>query len=367
MLEVRVREGILKIKPYVPGKPAEEVQRELGISHVVKLASNENPLGPSPRSIEAMKEAASRMHIYPDGNSFYLKEALASHLGMAPSNFLIGNGSDEIIKMIAETFLEEGEEVIWGDPSFSEYEFATLVMGGRGVPVKLRDFSFALGDIKAAVNERTRIIFLCSPNNPTGTIIKRSEFKEFISGLREDIIVVLDQAYIEYVQDPEYADGIEEVREGYNLILLRTFSKVYGLAGLRIGYAIARPELISFISRVKEPFNVNAMAQVAALSALEDEEHLNRSRRLIMEEKVYLYSELAKRGLAYVPTEANFIFIDIKMNSREFFEKMLRKGVIIRTGDIFGFPTFIRLTIGRREENERFLRAFDEVVGGVTS
>ncbi len=362
---MKVRETILNIKPYVPGKPADEVQRELGISNVVKLASNENPLGPSPKAIEAIKEAASRMQIYPDGNCFYLKEALASHLGVTVSNLIMGNGSDEIIKMIAETFLNEGEEVIFADPSFSEYEFATILMGGRCVKVKLKDFSTDLKDISAAVTGKTKLIFLCSPNNPTGTIITKDEFKEFMEGIREDIIVILDQAYLEYVEDPEYADGLDETKEGRNVILLKTFSKAYGLAGLRIGYAIAKPEIISYLNRVKEPFNVNAMAQIAALNALADEEHLKRCVDLVLNEKIYLYSELESRGLDYVPTEANFIFVNIKTDCREFFNEMLKKGVIIRTGDIFGFPEFIRVTIGTREENKRFLQALDEVLGRV--
>jgi histidinol-phosphate aminotransferase len=360
---LKVRETILNIKPYVPGKPIEEVQRELGIDDVIKLASNENSLGPSPKAIEAMREAASRMHIYPDGNSYELKMALSSRLGLTTSHLILGNGSDELLELIAKAFLEEGQETIYGHPSFSEYEFVTLLMGGKGIPVPLRDFAMDLEAIAGAVTERTRLIFLCTPNNPTGKIIKQKDLDSFLESLRDDIIVILDQAYLEYVEDPEHPNGLEEVKAGKNLILLRTFSKAYGLAGLRVGYGISTPEIIGYLNRVKEPFNVNLMGQVAALASLEDEEHLNASVGLVAKEKAYLYSELEKRGITYVPSETNFIFMDVKMNSKEFFEKMLRKGVIIRTGDIFGYPTFIRITIGTRQENQRFLNALDEVIG----
>ncbi|WP_217267268.1 histidinol-phosphate transaminase [Thermanaeromonas sp. C210] len=360
------REAILDIKPYVPGKPIEEVQRELGIKDVIKLASNENPLGPSPDAVMALREAAEKIYLYPDGSCYYLKQALAAKLEVSEEQLIIGNGTDEILKMLGEAFVDPGDEVIVGDPTFSEYEFAAQVMGGRAVKVPCRDFRLDLEAMAGAVGPRTRLVFLCNPNNPTGTIVSQEEVDVFLNRVPSHVLVVLDEAYYEYVTSPAYPDSLAYVRDGRpNVIVLRTFSKIYGLAGLRVGYGIAHPEVIKALNRVREPFNVNSLAQVAARAALQDEYHVGKSREVNNEGKEFLYEQFRALGLKYVPTESNFIFVDIGRDSREVFKKMLAKGVIVRTGDIFGYPTFLRITIGTRRQNQRLIDALREVLSEV--
>lgn len=362
-LKDMVRPTIFTLTPYVPGKPIEEVERELGIKGVIKMASNENPLGPSPLALEALKKAIARVNIYPDSNCFYLKRELASHLGCGEENLIIGNGSDEILKLIAETFLNPGDEVIYGWPSFSEYEFVSKVMEAKCIAVPLRDdFTLDLDAIIGNVRSKTKLIFICNPNNPTGTIVKEKELSDFLERLPGDVLVVLDEAYYEYVTAPDYPDSLKFVKEGKNVIVLRTFSKIYGLAGLRIGYGIASSEIISCINRVREPFNVNLLAQEAARAALNDSDHLERSKELVLNGKEYLYKSFERLGLRYVPSEANFIFVDTGKDSKEVFAALLREGVIVRTGDIFGYPTYIRVTVGTPSENERFVRSLEKVL-----
>ncbi len=354
-----------EIKPYVPGKPIDEVKRELGLEDVIKLASNENPLGASPWVQEAMREALPGINYYPDGNCFHLREALASKLGINADMLIFGNGSDEILKLLAEAYLEPDDEIIMPQPSFSEYEFVTRVMGGK---IKLapldpaNHFSYDLNKMLTMVTDRTRLIFICSPNNPTGTIVRRGELDAFLQKLPPGIIAVLDEAYCEYVTDPDYPQSLNYVKEDKPVIILRTFSKIYGLAGLRIGYGIAPAPLIQDLNRVREPFNVNYMAQVAALAALKDEEHVARSRNLVVESREQVSEGLQKMGLTPVPSEANFFFVDLGVDCKEAFKLLLKRGVIVRTGDIFGFPTFIRVNFGIPNENVRFLSALEEVL-----
>lgn len=357
------RRAIFALNPYVPGKPVEEVERELGITGVIKLASNENPLGPSPFAIEALREAITRVNSYPDSNCFYLKKELAAHLGCREENLIIGNGSDELLKLIAETFLEPGDEVIFAHPSFSEYEFVSKIMEANCIAVPVReDFTHDLREMAGKIGPRTKIVFVCNPNNPTGTIVTGNELRAFFAEISPDVLVVMDEAYYEYVTDPEYPNSLQFIEEGKNVIVLRTFSKIYGLAGLRIGYGIARPEIIALINRVREPFNVNLLAQEAARASLRDQDHLRRSRELVLEGREHLYQAFNRLGLAYVPTQANFIFVNIFQDSRKVFAALLREGVIIRTGDIFGYPTYIRVTIGTPEENQRFIASLEKVL-----
>ncbi|NSW83402.1 MAG: histidinol-phosphate transaminase [Syntrophothermus sp.] len=363
-VERNARKEIFSLKPYVPGKPIEEVERELGLKDIVKMASNENPLGPSPRAQEAVVNAAKDLNLYPDGNCFYLKEKLAEKFDRSQDCFMIGNGSDELLRLITETFVQPSDEVIYGDPSFSEYEFMTCVMGGKVKPVRLANFTYDLQAMKAAVTENTKIIYVCNPNNPTGTVVTREQLEKFMESLDEDILVVFDEAYYEYVDDPEFQSGLEYLDRGYNVIVLRTFSKIYGLAGLRIGYGISTPEIVAAVNRVREPFNVNLVAQKAAVAALEDEEHLTRSREINRQGKEYLYRELQAMGLRYVPTQANFIFLDTGQDCRQVFQQLLRQGVIVRTGDIFGYPTYIRVTVGTDEQNLRFISSLKRVLEG---
>lgn len=359
------RQTIMSIKPYVPGKPVEEVERELGISNVIKLASNENPLGPSPAAMQVLRELVPKVSAYPDGNCYYLKNALAAQLGVATEALIVGNGSDEIIKLIAEAFLELGEEAIVADPTFSEYDFAVKVMGGKTVTIPAVNMTHDLPSMAAAVTEKTKLVFVCNPNNPTGTIVRRAEVEKLLDSLPKGVIVVFDEAYYEYVFDREYPQTLDYVRQDRDVIVLRTFSKIYGLAGLRVGYGVARPELIGYLSRVKEPFNVNMPAQAAALAALGDNEHLARSRALNEEGKAFLAAEFTRLGLNFAPTEANFFWVNIAADCRKVFTQLLRQGVIVRTGDIFGAPDTIRVTIGTPEQNGRLTSTLEKVLAAV--
>lgn len=366
-IEKLIRENILELKPYIPGKPVEEVERELGIKNIIKLASNENSLGPSKLSILAIKKYLPKISLYPDGNCFLLRKKLAKILKFDEDNFVFGCGSDEIIHLICLAFLKEGEEVITCHPSFVIYETNTTLMNGKIKLVPLRNFTFDLDGIKNSITEKTKLIFIANPNNPTGTIVKKDEVKKFLDTIPENIIVVFDEAYYEYVEDKNYPDTLSYVRENKNVIVLRTFSKIYGLAGLRIGYGIGKKEIISYLNRVREPFNVTSVAQIAAFAALDDKEHIKKSKKVNLQGKKFLYRELKKLNLFFVETQANFIFVDTGIDSKILFQKMLKKGIIIRTGDIFGLPTFIRVTIGTQKENERFIKTLKEVIKNVNS
>lgn len=359
----RARPEIFNIKPYVPGKPIEEVKRELGLEDIIKLASNENPLGPSPLAVQAIRQMLDQLQLYPDSNCFSLKQRLASINGLDSSGVIIGNGSDELIKLISETFLNQGDEIIYAQPSFSEYEFGAKIMGANCVPVPLKNFTHDLDAMLEAVTPNTKIIYLCNPNNPTGTIVTGVKIDEFMQKLPETALVVFDEAYYEYVQDPAYESGLKYIAKGRNVVVLRTFSKIYGLASLRIGYGLTTPELADAIARVREPFNVNTVGQVGALAALNDTPHLQQSQEINNSGKAYLYAQFKEMGLDYVPTEANFIFVDTGKNCKEVFSALLAEGVIIRTGDIFGYPEFIRVTVGTPGENERFIKSLKKVLG----
>jgi histidinol-phosphate aminotransferase len=367
MSKPEIRSCLSSIKPYVPGKPVEEVERELGLTNVIKLASNENPLGPSPKAVEALSRILPRLHYYPDGNCFYLKQALAKKLAVAPEQLIIGNGSDEILSLIARAYINPGDESLAAGPTFSEYDFAMRLMGGvpRSVALAGKDFAYDLKAIVAAVNERTRLIFICSPNNPTGSVVDPVELGCFIKTLPPSILVVLDQAYYEYADGCGDDSGLKYVRAGHPLIVLRTFSKIYGLAGLRVGYGISSAGVAADLSRVREPFNVNSAAQVAAAAALDDEDHLRKSREMAAAGRIQLTEGLKKLGLDPVPTQANFCFVDLKTDSREIYQELLKRGIIVRTGDIFGHPTFIRITFGTADQNHTFLEALGEILYNV--
>lgn len=363
-MTVKNRDSIMRIKPYVPGKPIDEVKRELDIEDVIKLASNENPLGPSAAAKNAMLEVVNHMHIYPDGSSYYLKEVIAKKYNIQTENIIIGNGSDELIKLIAETYVNPDDEVIIGSPSFSEYIFATHLMGGNIVSVPLTaEHRFDLEGMIAAITEKTKVMIICNPNNPTGTIVNKQEVNAFIAQVPEHILVVFDSAYAEYAEDDgQYESGSTYVIKYPNVIELRTFSKIYALAGLRVGYGIAAAETIAMISRTREPFNVNSMAQAAAAAALQDITHVEHSRKINHEGKKYLYDQFQQMGLKYIPTYANFIMVDVEKDSQAVFQALMKKGIIVRTGDIFGMSTYLRVTIGTEEENKRFITALKEIL-----
>ena len=356
------RQALNKIKPYSPGKAIAEVKEELGLETVYKMASNENPLGPSPYALEAIKGCLEAIHIYPDGSSLALKKAIAGKLGLSPEEVLIGNGSDEIIKLAGESFLSPGDVIIMGDPSFSEYDYAGNLMDAEVRKIPLKNHAFDLPAIAAAIDPKVRIIALCNPNNPTGTVLEEKDLREFIRQVPEDVIVILDEAYKEYAGEGFFS-GISFVREGCkNILVLNTFSKIYGLAALRVGYGLGSSELISWILRAKEPFNVNLLAQKGAEAALADERHVLASLALNDEGKEYLYQEFQRRGFTSAPTGGNFIWTDIGADSLRVFDGLLRRGVVIRPGAVFGAPSHIRVTIDRMEVNRHFIQMLDEVL-----
>ena len=357
-----VRPNITQIKPYSPGKSSQEVREELGLAEVIKLASNENPLGPSPQAIAAMQQAAADVYTYPDPLCRELTQALAAHWQVDPEGIVVGRGSDEIIHMLGLAFLNPGEEVIYSKPPFALYPLTTTVMDAKSVQVPHKDFVHDLPAMADAITDKTKLIFISNPYNPTGTIVTAEAVGDFMACVPDHVIVVFDEAYYEYVDDPAYGNGLPFVREERHAIVLRTFSKAYALAGLRIGYGMAPPKLAAALKQVREPFNVSAMAQVAALASLKDPEQVARSRRLVQEGKQYLCSQFDEMGLAYVPTQANFVFVDVGIDSQECFDGLMRRGMTVRTGDIFGFPTYIRVTVGTAEHNRRFISALGEVL-----
>lgn len=357
---VQARKSLEKIKVYVPGKPIEEVQRELGLTRVAKLASNENPVGPSPKAIAAMVDQAGKTNLYPDGNGYYLKEALAKHWQVSIEQIALGNGSDELIQLLALAYVEAGDEVIMAKPSFPRYEPVVRMM--EGVPVEIpltADWRHDLPAMAQAITEKTRMIFLCNPNNPTGTMVTREEVAAFMARVPAGVLVVFDEAYYEYVNNEEYPDGLDYLRQGRDVIVLRTFSKIYGLAGLRVGYALTKPEIVQNLERVRPPFNVNALAQAAARAALADQVHLERVRELNAQGLQFFYTALEKLGLEYVPSYTNFVLINVERPAAEVFQQLLRKGYIVR--DV-GLGTWLRVTVGLPEENQGFIQALREVI-----
>jgi len=352
---------IKKIKPYLPGKPIEEVRRELNLRRIIKLASNENPLGPSPRAVKAIRKWAKKVWLYPEGGGYWLKEALSRKLGVRMENLILGNGSDEIVSFLTRAFLKEGEEIVMGDPSFIMYSIDARIEGGKVRFVPLKDFRLDLPGMLEAITPRTRLVFISNPNNPTGTIVKKEEVEKFLEKVPPHILVVFDEAYYEYVEDASFPQLIPLLREKENLIILRTFSKIYGLAGLRIGYGVAREEIIDTLNRVRPPFNVNSLAQKAALASLEDERQVERSRKLVREGKKYLYREFERMGLFYVPTQANFILVRVGEDASQVERELLKRGVIVRGMGGYGLSEFIRVTIGRPRENKLFIRFLREI------
>ena len=356
------RKGILKIESYVPGRSIEEVQKEFGAKRWIKLASNENLLGPSPHAVAAIRKELPNIYLYPEGPCTALRKALAEKLAVSEERVVISNGADNLILMIANAFVNEGDEVIMADPTFSVYTNVTQLMGGKPIKVKLKDFTHDLESMLKKVNRKTKLVFICNPNNPTGTTVSLGEFDYFLSKLPQRVIVVLDEAYGDFVEDAFYPNGLDYIKARKQLIVLRTFSKVYGLAGLRIGYALGREDLVDCLYRVRDPFPVHRLAQVAAVAALKDEDHVIKSIQLVYEGRRYLYKELDRMGLSYVPSQANFILINFSKGAGQVFQDLLREGIIIRPGKVWGFPTFARLTIGRMEDNRRFIKALKKIL-----
>lgn len=357
-----IRNCVERLKSYVPGKPIEELERELGIMGSIKLASNENPLGPSPKAVKAVAESLKNIHRYPDANTYYVREKLADKFRLPINRIIVGNGADELIELVAKTFLSPSEEVIIPEHAFVLYETFALGFDGRAVIVPLSDLSVDLEAMIKAVTPHTKIVFINNPQNPTGKAITRDKISRFLNELPSDVIVVLDEAYIEFSTDPDVGSGLEFLNSYPLLVVLRTFSKIYGLAGLRVGYGFASEAVTSALNRVRQPFNVNSLAQAAALAALDDDEFVKKTLALIKEGLAYFYRELERLGLAYIPTQANFLLIETPLGARETYERMLKQGVIIRPMDSYGLEGYIRVNVGLPDENSRFIHTLESVI-----
>ncbi len=356
-LSRRIKAYYASLKAYEPGKPIEELERELGIEGSIKVASNENPLGPSPKAVVAMKRAAETAHRYPDGKNFALRSALASRLGVDENQLIFGAGSDELLELIAKALVGPGSEVVFPWPSFAMYPLVVQGMGGKAVAVPLTaDFSHDLPAMAKAVTENTQLVFVCNPNNPTGTSLGRGEFDRFVEELPEDLPLVIDEAYYEYVRREDFPDSLDWVRRRPGTCVLRTFSKAYGLAGARVGYGVTDEEFAGWLERGRHPFNVNLLGEAGALAALDDHEHLARSRETNARGLALLEQGLERLGIRYWPSDTNFILAETGAGT---YEALLRQGVIVRPMGGFGLPECVRVTIGTDDENERFLETLE--------
>jgi len=357
-----MRKCIEKLTPYPPGKPIEELERELGIVGSIKLASNENPLGPSPKAIKAIKENLNNIHRYPDGSYYYLRQRLSKKFGLPMSKIILGNGSNEIIELAVHTFLSPDKEVILPFPTFLMYEKIVQSFAGKIVAVPLFNFSIDLNAILTAVSSTTKIIIIANPNNPTGMGLNKEEISRFLHSLPSDVIVILDEAYIEFATDPNIASSLELIESYPLLVVLRTFSKAYGLAGLRIGYGFASEMIVNSMNLVRQPFNVNYLGQAGALAALDDDEFAEKTRTLIRDGLVFLYSQLDRIGIEYIPTQTNFFLIKTPLGGQETYQRMLKEGVIVRSMKSFGLNDYIRINVGLPEENTRFIKTLEKIL-----
>jgi len=362
---VKPKSNIMDLPVYEPGKPIEEVQRELGLAEVIKLASNENPFGCPPKAKEAVVRELANIQIYPDGASQELAAALSAHLGVGADQLIFGAGSDDVVLMIARAFLTPEDETVMASHTFPQYKHNARVEGAKVIEVPLKDGRHDLPAMLAKVGPKTKVVWICNPNNPTGTIVTEEEVKAFLDGAGPDVLVVLDEAYCEYVTDETYPDGLRLLKSYPNLVLLRTFSKIYGLASLRIGYGIGHPDVIRAINQVREPFNTSRVAQAAAVAALADREFIERCRRLNREGIAYLNAEFERMGLKAFPAHGNFVMVDTGRPAELVFDGLLRRGIIVRGGHKLGYPTMIRVTVGSREQNERFIAALEQVLSEV--
>jgi histidinol-phosphate aminotransferase len=355
---IGVSDNIKNITPYVPGKPIEELERELGISGSIKLASNENPLGPSPKAMVALKKVVEGVNRYPDGSGFYLSQALAAKFSVDLSQIILGNGSNELIELVVRTFVRPGDEVVSADPSFVVYKMITQAAGGTNVIVPCKDLRHDLNAMAERITSRTKVMFIANPNNPTGTMNTKAEMDRFMERVPENVIVAVDEAYFEYVTHADYPDSLDYLKDGRNILALRTFSKIYGLAGLRIGYGITTAEIAELLNKVRQPFNTNSLAQAAALAALADRRHVEKSIAINNEGKQYLYQSFGQLGLSFTPTETNFILFETALNAKDVYTALLKQGVIIRQMG----EKRLRVTIGLPEENKRFMAELEKVV-----
>jgi histidinol-phosphate aminotransferase len=353
---------ILTLQPYQAGKPIEELQRELGVSDVIKLASNENPRGPGAAVHAAMARAAATLSRYPDGSGYRLKHALAKHLGVDAQRISLGNGSNDVLELVARVALSPGCEGIVSAHAFVVYPLAVIAHGGTLVTVPAQNWTHDLGAMADAVTKATRIIFIANPNNPTGTWVGRRELTAFLDRIPEHVVTVLDEAYFEYLQHPEYPNGIELQSRYPNLVVTRTFSKIYGLAGMRVGYCVSHPDIADLLNRVRQPFNVSSLALECAEAALGDQEFVRRSREINDEGMEQLRRGLDQLGVPYIPSGGNFLCVDLRRPAAPTYDALLRLGVIVRPIAGYGMPNHLRVTVGLHEENARFLDALARVI-----
>jgi len=349
---------VYSMQPYQPGKATEQWIQQLGLSELIKLSANENPLGASPCATAAIVNALNTIHRYPDGACTALRDALSAFYQMPADHFLIGNGSDELIHLFGVAYLSPGDALVMAHPSFVRYAASAHLNQATLVQVPLTpDFRHDLCAMADAITERTKLLYIANPNNPTGTIVYRDELEPFLARVPDHVLVILDEAYYEYADHPDYPNGLDYVRAGQHVVVLRTFSKAYGLAGVRIGYAVGRPELLDPVERVREPFNVNVLAQVAAAAALRDQAHVARTRALNREGLNLLREACAQLGLRSVPSQANFLLIEIGDSCAQVQQRLLEQGILVRTGEAFGMPNFLRVNTGTPEQNARFVEA----------
>ncbi len=356
--------GVQKLSPYVPGKPVDELARELDLdpAKIVKLASNENPLGPSPKALEAIRAELAELTRYPDGNGFELKRKLAGRCGVAPAQVTLGNGSNDILELVARAYLAPGLNAVFSEHAFAVYPIATQAVGAQGKVVPAKDWGHDLDAMLAAIDDETRVVFVANPNNPTGTWFGPQTLADFLARVPERVLVVLDEAYIEYAEGDELPDGLEYLSRHANLLVSRTFSKAYGLAALRVGYGISSAEIADVLNRVRQPFNVNSLALAAACAALDDVAYLAESRRLNDAGMAQLEEGFRKLGLDWIPSKGNFIAVSMGRDAAPLYQALLREGVIVRPVGGYGMPTYLRVSIGLPEENRRFLDALSKVL-----
>ncbi len=366
------KKHIQDIKPYEPGKPIKELQREYGIRHVIKLASNENPLGPSGKAIRAMRKAIREVHLYPEGSCYYLLTRLAKELDIDPEHLIFGNGSNEIIELLARGFLSEGDEVISSEMTFLVYPILSQVCGATFKAIRMKDYRYDLEGILRAITPKTKLIFIANPNNPTGTYVTASEVEDFLSKVPEHVVVCFDEAYVDFVDAEDFPKMLNYIKAGRpentgeprpasqagrsNVVVLRTFSKAYGLAGLRIGYGAASKEMVQYLHKVRQPFNVNSVAQAAVVAALDDSFFLWRTKWLVAQGRKFFYRKFKQMGLQYLPSQANFILVHVPADGQEIFQALLRQGMIVRAMGAYKLQEWIRITIGRRGQNVQLIK-----------
>ncbi|MEE9500313.1 MAG: histidinol-phosphate transaminase [Candidatus Omnitrophota bacterium] len=356
------RKEILKVKPYTPGKPIEEVKRELGLKEVIKLASNENALPPAPAALRAAKRALLTVNRYPDGGCFYLKKALARRLAVRPENIIVGNGSDEIIILALRAFLKRGEEVVIAKPTFLIYELASRIAGAKIKFAPLKDFRYDIPGMARLISGKTKLIFIANPDNPTGTYVTKKEIDFLVSSAPTHTILYFDEAYFEFAKNRRDFPNTMKYIKNKNIIITRSFSKIYSLAGLRIGYGIAKREIIDCLNRVREPFNVNSVAQAAAHVSLNDKSYIERTIKFVEKAKSFLYKELDSLGLKYIPSVTNFVLINTGKDSKKVYRKLLKRGVIVREMSPWKLTSFIRVTVGTMRENRKFIKALKDIL-----